>query len=1178
VKVVRLDLRAFGPFTNVVLDFSAGNLGLHLVYGANEAGKTSALRALENTLFGIPQQSPDDFRHPYSALRVGATLQLADGRQIAFLRRKAARKTLLASDNATELAEDALAPFLGSVDLEGFRTMFGLGHAELVHGGEKIVQGSGQVGQVLFAAGAGIADLRTVQQRLEELCDALYTPRGRNPRINEALRKLEDARRRLRQGHLLAEQWAEHRQALERAQKELADLDHKRSTLQVERNRLERLRQALGPAARRKDLTEKLAALEQVIVLPADFAERRRKAATQLEVAKKEAADAQRELQRIQRELAAVKVPEPLLNEAAAIDELVDRLGAHRKAQRDLPRLKEKRQADAQRLAEVLATLRPDLSPDLAHTLFLTLGQQDRIQQLAQEYARLSTRLEAVRKGAADRQREAQEAEEALASLPAVPNLADLQAALRAAQGDGDLEARLREHERQRTKLAQEVERALGRLGLWSGPWEALEMLPVPSDETLERFDRDLAEAQQAVARLEQQRQEKQEQCDRTRQELEAMALEGAVPTEGELDEARAHRDAGWQLIRAAWLGSATDPDRWAQYVGRPAAPEDLAEAFTRSVAKADELADRLRREADRVAKRAHLLAQSTATEHELRLMEERYQAASDRLGQLQQAWAAAWQPAGIEPLSPPEMRAWMGRYRELLRQIQSMREQQSQADVLRQRIEHHRRSLAQRLAELGEISPLASEGLAALLHRSQMLLEELQNRQQQRRRLESDIQRARRQFEAAQQEIQLAEESRRRWEQEWSMALEPLGLAGQTLPETALTALQSINELRECRRRMAELDERIEGIGADACQFARDVEELCQRVAPDLAGQPVEAAVEALKARLQNARADDRRRNELLEEQKRWSQKGEKAEQAIARHCAALELLCREAGCSSPDELPQAEQASAEKLRLRDELTGVEQRLAELSGTGAIEGLLAEVAAVDVDALPGRIERLDQELRGVEQRRDELQQTIGRHQRALEEMDAGPSAAQTAEEIEEIRARLQADAAQFVRLRLALAVLRQAIERYREKHEGSVLRRAGELFARLTCGSFQGLVVDADDQGQSVLKGVRAGGTERVELAAMSEGTADQLFLALRLASLEHYLEGKEPWPLVLDDVLIGFDNQRAAAALAVLAELSDRTQVIFFTHHAHLVSLAEQTVPASPQRLFVHRLGDGV
>ena len=66
--------------------------------------------------------------------------------------------------------------------------------------------------------------------------------------------------------------------------------------------------------------------------------------------------------------------------------------------------------------------------------------------------------------------------------------------------------------------------------------------------------------------------------------------------------------------------------------------------------------------------------------------------------------------------------------------------------------------------------------------------------------------------------------------------------------------------------------------------------------------------------------------------------------------------------------------------------------------------------------------------------------------------------------------------------------------------------------------------------------------------MEGMSDGTTYQLYLALRLASLETYLKNNEPMPFIVDDILIRFDDKRATAALQVLAELSTKTQVIFF------------------------------
>ena len=93
---------------------------------------------------------------------------------------------------------------------------------------------------------------------------------------------------------------------------------------------------------------------------------------------------------------------------------------------------------------------------------------------------------------------------------------------------------------------------------------------------------------------------------------------------------------------------------------------------------------------------------------------------------------------------------------------------------------------------------------------------------------------------------------------------------------------------------------------------------------------------------------------------------------------------------------------------------------------------------------------------------------------------------------------------------------------------------------------------------------GVRPAG-QTVPLAGMSDGTLDQLYLALRIASLEHYFAAHEPAPFIVDDVLLNFDDARASAALAALNTLSAKTQIIFFTHHRRLVELAETCTQAT-------------
>ncbi|MBL4701154.1 MAG: AAA family ATPase, partial [Phycisphaeraceae bacterium] len=104
-----MNLVAFGPFTDRVLDFDGA--GLHIVFGPNEAGKSSALRGLKALLYGVEERTLDTFLHANDKLRLSGCLRTADGNELTFVRRKGRKNTLLTPDGEA-LDDQALRPFL----------------------------------------------------------------------------------------------------------------------------------------------------------------------------------------------------------------------------------------------------------------------------------------------------------------------------------------------------------------------------------------------------------------------------------------------------------------------------------------------------------------------------------------------------------------------------------------------------------------------------------------------------------------------------------------------------------------------------------------------------------------------------------------------------------------------------------------------------------------------------------------------------------------------------------------------------------------------------------------------------------------------------------------------------------------------------------------------------------
>src|ERR1035437_7518107 len=173
MRIRQLSLVRYGHFTDVPLNFRP-DASLHVVYGENEAGKTTALSAIVDLLYGFGKFTNYDFKHP-QALLVGATLENRAGETISFNRRKGIKKTL--TDLAgTVLGDDALAPYLGAIGEEAFKRSWGLSKDELRAGGEEMLKSEGEAGASLFAAASGLKGLLNFQRRLESEVASIFTP------------------------------------------------------------------------------------------------------------------------------------------------------------------------------------------------------------------------------------------------------------------------------------------------------------------------------------------------------------------------------------------------------------------------------------------------------------------------------------------------------------------------------------------------------------------------------------------------------------------------------------------------------------------------------------------------------------------------------------------------------------------------------------------------------------------------------------------------------------------------------------------------------------------------------------------------------------------------------------------------------------------------------------------
>ena len=281
------------------------------------------------------------------------------------------------------------------------------------------------------------------------------------------------------------------------------------------------------------------------------------------------------------------------------------------------------------------------------------------------------------------------------------------------------------------------------------------------------------------------------------------------------------------------------------------------------------------------------------------------------------------------------------------------------------------------------------------------------------------------------------------------------------------------------------------------------------------------------------------------------------------------LARLCSAANVDAADHLQEREDNAARKRQAQATLSMLRQQLAQASGR-AEESLRQNLAGQDAITIESERERCRGEIQQREQEQGVARQTEEQARRNLEAIDASDRAATAREAMESAAARYRTSMRPWARLRLAHALLQEALNRFRERAQAPMVAAASAYFSLMTGGRYERLVAD-DAEDKPVLRAERAGGG-KIGVEAMSDGTSDQLYLALRLAALDLRRESHPQMPLVLDDVLITSDDERAANVLRALARFAEGGQVMLFTHHRHLIEVARAAVDG--QAIVIHNL----
>ena len=1166
MKLLKLLLQAYGPFTGKTLDFSTGPADLHLIYGANEAGKSSALRAMLDLRFGIPVRSPDDFIHAAGDLRIGGIFSDMHGERIGFVRRKGKGATLARLNVRTEQPDTALAieqsherGLTGWLERAEFEAMFGLTHARLREGGKVLLRGEGDLGSALFEASAGTSGIAALLAALEIDAKKLYSPHGRAQHavINEARRRLDEQRLAWREAQTKPAEWQSLNRAHEIAAGALADVSVTLERLRRHEHELTELR-TVEPLLRAHDgAAALLASFEGAPDLTEQAREERLAALQELNHAERNLREAAGETARCERALDALTLDPLVLEHAVAIERLVSAVAGGAR-----------HRIEVQQQEEVIASLEADLATavarlapgrELKDLLQAMPSSADRVvldDHLAQ-VSRLSERFDQYRQRAKalDQALASNQTDSCCPSDPAARQ--QLTTAIRRAQSLGDVVRRQSELDRQRRETELILEQALSDVGISSD--QALRRTQPLLEAQIAHTKRALSDLDEQIRKLRDEQELLGRDVDGQRLRLRQLEAEGEVVTAETLRQARAKRDESWAAVRRAYIDRTQDLDQLALGFDRGQA---LPERFEATLSEADRQADLLRADAKRAAGLEECTGRIEQMEGRRLEIDRQISTLTASRMETLSGWAQRLKEAGLPDLDPEPLREWQGRRAQALQIAERMAvlhaDHHRLLEETKQAVTEIRAALRKLGQPLGEPDSVDVSLLASLIEQAVQCDAKAVEAEAVRHAKEqaANVQRVERQEldrSIAGTEIDL--ERRRSALQEWHARL---FLPSDTIPDAIKVRLDELDDvarqaaaLGETRQRKAQ----VQAILDDLTAQTKDVAALLGAPAP----QVIEDFADRLRGRVAAARIAEQERTTLLRDQRKAEEKRRRAVSDQRAQQAILARLCAAAGAVDLDELPLREESALRKREAVTSLNQIRRQMAAASSHSEAE-LRERLADRDAATLESEREQCRAEILIREEEQTAARRAEEQARLALNAIDSSDRAARAREAMESAAARYRSVIRPWARLKLARALLQEALNRFRERAQAPMITKASAYFALITDGDYERLTSD-DTGGQPRLCALRSGGAA-VTVEEMSEGTADQLYLALRLAALDVRRTAHPQMPLVLDDALITSDDRRAAHILRALARFAEGGQVLIFTHHRHLLDVAREAI----------------
>lgn len=1144
MKLRQITLENFGCYKHKTFDFHEAPLVC--IYGANEAGKTTALNGIRQAIFGFRQRASYGTSTNTHA-EIEATTR--DGGILQFSRRKGRPDKVSGTLNGIQIDDNELTKLLCDLDSESYESLFGFSQEEL-RLGQETLKGS-RVSEALAGGGfGGIQALEALRTELTDTLTDLYKSRGKNAKINFKLDEIAAARNELKELSTLPSTVEELRQQLRTAEQESSRLQKKAEELQRRALTAQRLLEALPCYRELATIKLNLKSIDVPDGIDSQFAAKWSDYAEQRQDLKIRCEKERAALEEEEAQLAMLQGDGIVLEHENAIESLGHQVAAISEIRNKLPGRKEllhKHELNRNALLEQLGL--ESVCDELesfsidAPTKSNLLDLADELQRRKSEIVRCRAKLESCTETL--QQLKAGEPEEV------APNnwveLAKLIERLQQLEQECQQKSEMLSASQEDAEFVELCSRVESLL--CSSPatdWQ------LPAEESLNSLRSELSVKEQALADA---------KSNVKRQEDGLRELKSS-PTQTQNDHDAAtllEKSQQFSIQRQAiieqWLDELSQP-LIAASISIEQQQERLSE-LGRIGTSSDQVQSDLLSVADQLAASNNLQKQIASLNKKLSDAQKTESTRSAELEVAHGAWKAAWSHLPLNSLDVAKLQNWAIDFR-------SWKARTKKLHTLRKELQRSRSSLKAVKGQLLDQWPgnLRMDICAKPLLEQSKKWEAGENARERNSEQIRTSESLKTTLKKQLAELQTQEESCVKTITAW---LDTVPISLDWPAEKVSSLIDSVERLRQEHTQAEATRAGVFETEKILSEFEQDLAELQQTLGRQLPQTLPETIASQLFSELKKLREQKSKRLKLNESIKHRTKRKTELDTALQELDSKLAALCASATANggNPVEMSSLMERlhTAEKLRLR-----ASELNATLSGfcpDGNTTSFTTTLENADEASLQVGLRDCNAAIAENEATRKSLHEEIGQFNERIDRVANSARSQKASQALQNFRGELVELSEQWIVTRLAQELLNRSVEWYARENEPELLKFSRQYLSSLTGGRYIDVEHDKSMKGQFSIRNQEG---ESFAPDRLSTGTREQLYLAIRMAYIRQHSQKLEPLPVIMDDCFVNFDDDRTRMTLETINEWDSSTQTIILSCHSRVPKLLTEIAPATP------------